>query len=76
MEIKDFIQNFADQFETTELDIFVPETNYRELDEWSSLIALSVLAMIDEEYDVQLKGEEMRATKTIQELFDLVSSKL
>lgn len=76
MEIKDFIQNFADQFEETELDVFAPETNYRELDEWSSLIALSVLAMIDEEYDVQLKGEEIRATKTIQELFDLVSSKL
>ena len=76
MEIKEFIANFADQFEETELDVFAPETNYRELGEWSSLIALSVLAMIDEEYDVQLKGEEMRATKTIQELFDLVSSKL
>lgn len=76
IEMKDFIQNFADQFEETELDVFAPETNYRELDEWSSLIALSVLAMIDEEYDVQLKGEEMRATNTIQELFDLVSSKL
>lgn len=76
MEINGFIQNFADQFEDTELDVFTPETNYRDLDEWSSLIALSVLAMIDEEYDVQLKGEEMRATKTIQELFDLVSSKL
>ena len=76
MEIKQFIANFADQFEETELDAFAPETNYRDLDEWSSLIALSVLAMIDEEYDVQLKGEEMRATKTIQELFDLVSSKL
>lgn len=76
MEIKDFIQNFADQFEETEQDVFAPETNYRDLDEWSSLIGLSVLAMIDEEYDVQLKGEEMRGTKTIQELFDLVSSKL
>ncbi len=76
MEIKDFIKNFADQFEETELEVLTPETNYRELDEWSSLIGLSVLAMIDEEYDVQLKGEEMRATKTIQELYDLVSLKL
>ena len=76
MEIKDFIQNFADQFENTELDLFAPQTKYRELEEWSSLIALSVLAMIDEEYDVQLKGEEMRATNTIQELYDLVESKI
>ena len=76
MDIKDFILKFADQFEDTTFETFDPETNYRDLDEWSSLIALSVLAMIDEEYDVQLKGEEMRATKTIQELFDLVASKL
>lgn len=76
MEIKDFIANFADQFEDTEANAFTPETKFRELDEWSSLLALSILAMVDEEYDVQLKGEEMRATNTIQELFDLVSSKL
>ncbi len=76
MEIKDFIANFADQFENTEASVFTPETKFRELDEWSSLLALSILAMVDEEYDVQLKGEEMRATNTIQELFDLVSSKL
>lgn len=76
MKIKDFIANFADQFENTEANVFTPETKFRELDEWSSLLALSILAMVDEEYDVQLKGEEMRATNTIQELFDLVSSKL
>lgn len=76
MEIKIFIANFADQFENIEASELNAETNFRQLDEWSSLVALSVLAMIDEEYDVQLKGEEMRATNTIQELFDLVSSKL
>lgn len=76
MEIKSFIQNFADQFEDTDASVFTAETKYRELDEWSSLIALSILAMVDEEYDVQLKGEEMRGTNTIQELYDLVASKL
>jgi acyl carrier protein len=76
MDIKNFIENFADQFEDTDASVFTAETKYRELDEWSSLIALSILAMVDEEYDVQLKGEEMRATNTIQELYDLVSSKL
>ena len=75
MDIKNFIQNFTDQFEDTDASVFTAETKYRELDEWSSLIALSILAMIDEEYDIQLKGEEMRATNTIQELFDLVASK-
>lgn len=76
MEINDFIQNFADQFEDIDINKISPETSFRDLDEWSSLIALSVLAMIDEEYDVQLKGEEMRNAKTVQQLFDLVQSKL
>ena len=76
MVISDFISKFASQFEETEESVFVPETNFRELDEWSSLLALSVMAMIDEEYDVSLKADEMRQTKTVQELFDLVSSKL
>ena len=76
MEINAFIENFADQFEDASADQFAPETNFREFDGWSSLVALSVLAMIDEEYDVQLKGEEMKKTTTIQQLFDLVQSKL
>lgn len=76
MEIKEFIQNFADQFDDTEASVLTPQTNFRELEEWSSMIALGVMAMVDDEYDVQLKADEMRKTTTIQELFDLVSSKL
>ena len=76
MEENDFIQNFADQFDDLDSNVLIPETNFRELDEWSSMVALSVLAMIDDEYDVQLKAEEMRATTTVQQLFDLVLSKL
>lgn len=76
MEMNNFIENFAAQFDETDASVFTAETNYRELEEWSSLIALSILAMVDEEYDVQLKGEEMRGTNTIQELYDLIASKL
>lgn len=76
MEMKEFIQNFADQFDEIDVNALTPETNFRELDEWSSMVALSVLAMIDDEYDVQLKADEMRQTNLIQELFDLVQSKL
>lgn len=76
MEIKEFIENFADQFEETDAAEIVADTVFRELEEWTSLTALSVMAMIDEEYDIQLKGDEMRSANTVQELFDLVSSKL
>ena len=74
MEIKEFIENFADQFDEVDASEITPSVCYRELDEWSSL-AVSIIAMIDEEYDVQLNADEMRRTQTIQELFDLVQSK-
>ena len=76
MEMKDFIANIADQFDEIDVDVLTAETNFRNLDEWSSLVALSVMAMVDDEYEVELKADEMRKTNTIQELFDLVNSKL
>ena len=76
MEIKDFIANFADQFDDTDASEFKAETVFKELDEWSSLIALSIIAMVDEECDVLLKGEDMRKANTPAELFEIVKSKL
>lgn len=75
MEIKEFIANFADQFDETDAEVFTPETKFRELNEWSSLIALSVIAMVDEEYDVQLKGDDIRNSHTIEDLFNAVKAK-
>lgn len=76
MEMKEFIANFADQFDEIDVDTLTAETNFRNLEEWSSLVALSVMAMVDDEYEVELKADEMRKTNTIQELFDLVNSKI
>lgn len=75
MELNEFIANFASQFDETELDVFSASTEFKELDEWSSLIALSVIAMVDEEYDVTLKGDDITESKTIEELFNKVCSK-
>lgn len=75
MEIKEFIENFADQFDETEASELSAETKFKELDEWSSLIALSVIAMVDEEYDVTIKGDDIRGSETIQDLFNIVESR-
>jgi len=75
MEIKEFIENFAEQFDDTEASELKPETVFKDLDEWSSLIALSVIAMADEEYEVELKGDDIRNSNTIQDLFEVVKSK-
>lgn len=75
MELNEFIQNFADQFDETDASEFKAETVFHDLDEWSSLIALSIIAMIDEEYDITIKGDEMRAAVTIEDLFNIVKAK-
>ena len=75
MELKEFIENFADQFDDTEAIDLSAETKFKELDEWSSLIALSVIAMVDEEYDVAIKGDDIRSSETIQDLFNIVESR-
>ncbi len=74
MDIKEFINHFEDVFEETEISTLTPETNFRELDEWSSLCALSTMAMISDEYDVELTAEEMRNNSTFIDLFNVVKS--
>lgn len=75
MEIRNFVEKFAEQFEETEASVFTPETKFHELEEWSSLVALSIIAMVDEEYDITLKGDDVRNAVTIQDLFDIVKNK-
>lgn len=75
MELKDFIKNFADQFDETDASEFKADTEFKNLDEWSSLIALNIIAMVDEEYDVAIKGDDIRNSKTIEDLFNDVKAK-
>lgn len=75
MEINEFIKNFANQFDDTDASEILAETNFRELEEWSSLVALAVLNMIAKKYEVKLSPEEMRTTSVVQDLFNLVQSK-
>lgn len=76
MEIKDFIANFADQFEETDVNDIQATTVFKNLDEWSSLMALSVIAMVDEEYGVSLKGDDIRSAQTVEDLFKIVKERL
>ena len=76
MELKDFIANFAAQFDDTDASEFRPETAFHELDEYSSLIALTIIGMVDDEYDVTLTAEDMSAAVTIEDLFNTVKAKM
>lgn len=75
MELTTFIENFANQFDETDPAEIKAETVFKELDEWSSLIALSVIAMVDEEYDITIKGEDIRNSNTVEDLFNAIKAK-
>lgn len=76
MKLKEFVANFAEQFEETDASTIQAETVFKDLEEWSSLVALSVIAMVDEEYDVALKGDDVRNAVTVEDLFHVVQSKM
>ena len=75
MDLEKFIEDFASQFDDTDASEIKADTKFRELEEWSSLTALSFIAMVGDEYEVQLKGNEMRAAVTVKDLYNVVKSK-
>jgi acyl carrier protein len=75
MDLQEFIGKFAEQFDNTDPGEFKADTEFKALDEWSSLYALSIIAMVDDEYDVILKGDDIRNVETIADLFQVVQSR-
>lgn len=75
MDIKDFIAEFADQFDDTDASEITPDTDFHELDEWSSLTAMGVIAFVRTNYGKKITGNEIRDCKTVKDLFDLINNK-
>lgn len=75
MELNDFIEKFTDQFDDTDPSEIQADTEYQELDEWSSLTAMSLIALAKAEYGKTITGREVRSCKTVEELFNLIASK-
>lgn len=74
--LNDFIMLFAEQFDDTDASEFTANTVFHDLDEWSSIIGLSVIAMVDEEFEVALKGNDVKSSVTIEDLYKKVISYL
>lgn len=75
MDLNEFIEKFAEAIELDDASGLTAETEFRNLAEWSSLSALSIIAMADEEYDVELSGKELREAKTIGDLLNTIQNK-
>jgi hypothetical protein len=75
MTTEKFLENFANLFDETDPSEITLSTEFRNLDEWSSLITLSVIAMADEEYDVKLKGDDIKNAETVEDLYNIIKDK-
>lgn len=74
--LEEFVALFAEQFDETDASEIQANTAFHDLDEWSSLTGLSVIAMVDEEFDVAIKGDDIKTSITVEELYNKVISKL
>ena len=74
MELKEFIKNFAEQFDEVEVEEIKPETEFKEFEEWSSLTVMGIIAMVKTQYGKTITGKEIRGCKTVEDLFNFVST--
>lgn len=74
--LDEFVALFAEQFDDTDPSEISATTVFHDLDEYSSLIGLSLIAMVDEEFDVALKGDDVMNSVTVEDLYNRVISKL
>ena len=76
MEITTFLGAFADILDDTAPELIKAETVFRDLEEWDSLTALSLIAMTDEEYNVKLTGDDITSSTTLSDIFEKIKAKL
>ena len=74
--LEEFVELFAEQFDDTDASEIKANTAFHDLDEWSSLIGLNIIAMVDEEFDVALKGDDVKSSVTVEDLYKRVIAKV
>ena len=75
MTLDEFVQAFAEEFEETPIEQFTPSTEFKKLEEWGSLIALSIISMVDDQMEQRVTGADLRTSNTIEDLYNLISAK-
>lgn len=75
MELKEFVANFADQFDDTDPSEIQAETVFRDLEEWSSLVGMSVIALAKTAYGKSITGAELKTCQTVEDVFNLIHNK-
>lgn len=74
MNSNEFIEKFAEALEIEDASALTAETEFRSLDEWDSLAYLNVIALLDEEYDIQIENAEFKTLRKISDIIGYIES--
>lgn len=74
MDEKTFLNSFAEALEMDDASVLTRETEFQNLDEWDSMAYLSVIAMLDDQYGVQIENSEFVKFITLGELMDYIAN--
>lgn len=75
MELNEFVAQFAEQFDDTDASEIQATTLFHDLDEWSSLTGMGVIALSKTEYGKSITGMELKACNTVEDVFNLIKNK-
>ena len=75
MNLEEFVNNFAEQFDDTDPSEIQANTAFHDLEEWGSLVAMGVIALAKTRYGKEITGKEIKACTTVEDLFNTIASK-
>ena len=73
--MNDFVNLFCDLLDDTDKSLISGITRFKELDEWSSIVALSLIASVDENYGIALGTEDIQNADTLEDLYSVIKTK-
>lgn len=71
---KEFLEKLKEALEIEDRELVLTD-KFREYPEWNSLAFLSVIAMIDEEYDVIIEGKDFRKLETVGDIISAINER-
>ena len=75
MNIQDLLDLFNSVVNQEGKAEILPTTEFKELEEWSSLTAFTLVEEIGAKYNIRIRGIELRRCTTIEDLLELLNSK-
>ncbi|MGB3591802.1 MAG: hypothetical protein WBA16_08995 [Nonlabens sp.] len=75
MKLEDFVKEIEQEIEELPPNSLTADQDYRQLDAWSSMYALIIIAFITVNHQVTLTAADLKSTNTVRDLYELVKSR-